>query len=130
MLLLLSLERVSFLREVGHRCNILLDSNGDRPLILHVIKCVRRDIPCRWTNRIAILLGKDLAAALTVTIRPILDSPPRSPAARDCIPPIEFPTLAYNFSIPRKSRSLNCALTISKMVMIGKLVAYGFSVLG
>lgn len=68
----------------------------------------------------AMELGKDLAAALTLTILPTRSSVPMTPAARDCMPPIEFPTLAYNLSIPRKSRSLNCARTISKIVIMGK----------
>src|SRR5277367_5773043 len=74
--------------------------------------------------------GKDRAAALTVTILSTLDPPRRTPAARDCIPPIEFPTLAYNFSIPKKSSNLNCALNISKIVITGNEVAYGFPVIG
>ena len=67
--------------------------------------------------------GNDRAAALTVTILSTLDPPRKTPAARDCIPPIELPTLANSLSIPRKSSNLNCALTISNIVMTGKLVA-------
>lgn len=78
----------------------------------------------------AILPGNDRAAALTLTILPTRSSLPNTPAAKDCIPPIEFPTLAYNLLIPRKSSNLNCALTISKIVMIGNDVAYGLSVKG
>ena len=74
--------------------------------------------------------GKERAAALTVTILSTLEPPRRTPAARDCIPPIEFPTLANNLSMPKKSSNLNCALTISKIVMIGNVVAYGFPVVG
>src|SRR5659263_413604 len=47
-----------------------------------------------------------------------------------CMPPIEPPTAASSFSMPRWSRSLAWALTMSAIVMMGKSVPYGRPVAG
>lgn len=98
--------RVSFLRAVGRSYSIRLYSSAGPPLIL-LLALVENGVPCLWTKRIAMEEGKERAAALTETILSTRSRPPRTPAARDCIPPIELPTVANNLSIPRKSSNLN-----------------------
>lgn len=58
------------------------------------------DAPLRCANRIAIALGLLRAVPLMLTTFPTR-SGYNQPAARLCIAPIELPTLAYSWRMPR-----------------------------
>jgi hypothetical protein len=88
---------------------------------------VKVDSPLRWAYLMAMLEGVLLAVPLMLTIFPTRLGKSH-PAARLCIPPIEDPTLAYNFFIPNLSKRTNWARTMSSIDMTGKFVPHGFPV--
>ena len=69
-------------------------------------------------------LGDERAVPLMLAMR-CTRSGKRCVAAMLCMPPMLDPMLAYSRSMPRSSSSRNCARTMSKMLRIGKRVAYG-----
>jgi hypothetical protein len=88
---------------------------------------LKADSPLRCAYLMAMLEGVLLAVPLMLTIFPTRLGKSH-PAARLCIPPIEDPTLAYNFVIPNLSKRTNCARTMSNIDTTGKLVPHGFPV--